>query len=109
MSSAAESGTLHILVGPGELSWPAWLLPVLARGDSVLLMQEAVWLALDGVAIAPARLGLPDRVSVYVLGADLQARGLSARALNLGIQQIDDHGWVELSERHQRVLTWGGR
>lgn len=109
MSSGSESGSLHILVGHQALAWPTSLPSLLAAGDSVLLMQEAVWLALVGVAAAPDQAGLPAGVGVYVLATDLEQRGLSQRALHPLIQRIDDAGWVEISERHRRVLTWSGR
>ncbi|MGD9585159.1 MAG: DsrH/TusB family sulfur relay protein [Lysobacterales bacterium] len=108
MSSESESGTLHTLVGHTELAWPASLGRLLAAGDSVLLMQEAVWLALAGVAVPPDRIGLPAGVEVCVLATDLDQRGLSARTRHPGVRLIDDAGWVELSERHIRMLTWGG-
>lgn len=109
MSSGPESGTLHTLAGHVDLAWPSTLPLLLAAGDSVLLMQEAVWLALAGIAAAPDRLGLPAGVKVHVLATDLQLRGLSARARHPGVRLIDDAGWVELSERHLRVLAWSGR
>lgn len=75
--------------------------PLLAAGDSLLLLESAVALALD-----PAQLqALPPGVQVLALAKDLQARGL-LQACAAQVQPIDDAAWVAATLEADRVCSW---
>lgn len=106
MSSASEIGALHVIVGHRDLALPKLLFLTLAPGDSVILLQEAVWLALATASDADLWSWLPNASGLLVLRADLEVRGLADRNLHARVQAIDDPAWVEASERHARCITW---
>jgi sulfur relay protein TusB/DsrH len=106
MSFASEAGTLHLLTGHRQLSVPAELLLTVAQGDSVILLQDAVWLALATIANRDPWQGLSSAIGIMVLAADLTVRGLADRDLHPSVTRIDDDAWVAASERHPRCLTW---
>jgi tRNA 2-thiouridine synthesizing protein B len=108
MSIAAETTTLHQLTGHRGFALPATLSALCRPGDALVLMQEAVWLALAEAAAPLLWEAIDGAVAVHVLGRDLETRGLGARQLHPRIQRIDDAHWVELSERCQRSVTWSG-
>jgi len=43
---------------------------------------------------------------VYVLGPDMEARGLEPDALLEGVEIVSYAGFVDLSVAHDRVLSW---
>ncbi len=106
MSLVSETGALHLIVGQRDLALPKLLLRTLAPGDSVILLQEAVWLALATTSDAGLWSWLPNASCLFVLRPDLEARGLADRNLHARVQAIDDPAWVEASERHARCITW---
>ncbi|MDZ4814128.1 MAG: DsrH/TusB family sulfur metabolism protein [Pseudomonadota bacterium] len=106
MSLASEIGALHLVVGQRDLALPKLLLLTLAPGDSVILLQEAVWLALATAFEPDLWSWLPNTCCLFVLRADLEVRGLADRNLHARVQAVDDPAWVEASERHARCITW---
>jgi sulfur relay protein TusB/DsrH len=82
------------------------LLRSVASGDSLFLLQDAVWLALAPTADIDPWAGLPADVSITVLLPDLVVRGLDARSLHPRVNVADDAEWVAASERHPRCITW---
>jgi|GEM_PF-1475128 len=76
-------------------------LPFLAAGDRLLLIEEAVILALD-----PQRLeAIPSGVQLLFLAEDLKARGLS-QYLPAAAQALSDHQWVSSTLEVDRVCSW---
>ncbi|MGH8475599.1 MAG: sulfurtransferase complex subunit TusB [Methylococcales bacterium] len=47
-----------------------------------------------------------DRVRVFVLSPDLEARGIPLDSLPTGIQTVDYAGFVELAVQHGPVHSW---
>ena len=79
------------------------VLGIAPAGDPILLYEDGVYAAARGTASEElVRQALEDH-PVYALGADLEARGLTA--LIDGIQVIDYDGFVELVEQ-QHVVPW---
>lgn len=108
MSIVSENLTLHQLTGHRGFALPATLTELCQPRDVLLLMQEAVWLALAEIPAPAIWDHLDSTVALHVLSRDLETRGLSGRQLHPRIQLTDDRQWVELSERCQRSVTWGG-
>ncbi len=106
MSSVSDSGVLHVLSGQTGLQpLPALLLAVSA-GDSIVLLQDAAWLALAPGVGGDIWAKLPDGIAVLVLLADLELRGFERQALHPCVRVGDDTDWVAASERHARCITW---
>lgn len=89
--------TLHLLHAAHNetTALRSWL----AFGDSLLLRESAVILALREPRFHA------DGVALYVLHADLLARGLQL-AEGSHWQVIDDEQFVALSIRHARCVSW---
>lgn len=75
----------------------------LLPGDALLLIEDGVYGAQDQTIFSDRVKAALEKNAVYVLEADLQARGIS----NLvgGVQKIDYEGFVGLVEEHQ-VTSW---
>lgn len=77
-----------------------------APGSCIILIEDGVYGALAGGALA-AQLqdGMRAR-EVYALGADLQARGIDSSRLIDGIEVVDYAGFVGLAARCERIQSW---
>ncbi len=92
--------TLHTVNKNGQ---PLELcLRVVNKGDSLLLIEDGVY-ALFEVPDILAEL-IKD-VSLYVLEADVLARGVSNRN-ELEIELVDYQGFVSLTETNEKTLSW---
>ncbi len=91
--------SLHTVNHTDPQLWRDCLL-TLAAGDAVLLLEEAVYLALPGALPAP----LPAETPCYVLQEDLVLRGLLGRTGDF--QPISAAGFVALTLEHPRVVSW---
>lgn len=76
-------------------------LQLLAAGDAVLLLEEAVYAAQQVLPPLP----VPAGVTLHVLAADLAARGIAAR-IRPDFCSIDHAGFVDLSLAHAKVINW---
>ena len=109
MQNSSLNGTLHILnKSPGHARFSACLTHVLA--DDALVLLE------DGVLGAqhPLLRQLPASVTVYILEADAQARGLARlsatsscdSASGSSIKWCDMLMLVKLTESHPHIINW---
>ena len=74
----------------------------LLLGDAILLIEDAVYALFEASdVLTEVILDIP----VYVLEADVLARGVSNRD-DLNITAVDYDGFVELTEAHDKVLGW---
>ncbi|MFT6614950.1 MAG: tRNA 2-thiouridine synthesizing protein B [Halopseudomonas sp.] len=81
-------------------------LRVLASKQSVLLIEDAVYALLpESIALSNISL-LPDEVRMYVLDADMQARGLALDDLPKHIEPINYDRMVEICAQSSKVLSW---
>ncbi len=87
--------TLHIVSRQLDASTLASLQRSLNEGDALLLSCDGVYLALRPGFALPC----------VALAGDVEARGLQA-LWPAGVEQIDHAGWVELSLRHPKSLSW---
>ena len=77
-----------------------------SQGACVLLMEDGVYAALAGSsAEAQLKVGL-GKVSVYVLGPDIKARGFREDRLIDGIKVVDYAGFVDLAVENDKVQAW---
>lgn len=75
-------------------------------GDSVLLMEDGVVAAVKGTAVA-GRIGdAAKQLNVYVLGADLQTRGLDPANVVDGVKVADYGTFVDLAAAAKTVNAW---
>lgn len=80
-------------------------LRMLAPGDSLLLLEDGVYLAAQMQAGTPLRSLVPRGVTLYALDPDLLARGISGK-LPEDFSGIDYAGFVQLCLTHPRVVNW---
>lgn len=80
-------------------------LRTLANGDSLLLLEDGVYLAPQLHADATLRSAVPEGVTLYALTPDVVARGLSAK-LPVDFSGIDYNGFVQLCLAHPRIVNW---
>ncbi len=74
-------------------------------GSSVLLIEDGIYAVIKG-SQAMSRIQDASGVSFYVLGPDLQARGISQDHVIDGVTVVDYGGFVDLVTRHDSVQSW---
>ena len=78
-------------------------LAVLAAGDTLLLLGDGVYAAMEGAVTCELIVQGP--AEVHVLAEDAAARGVCSR-LAPAITPLDMAGFVALSERYPRQMAW---
>lgn len=76
------------------------------KGSSVLLIEDAVYAAANDSVASEILVQAMQRVSVYVLGPDLRARGLQQSRLLEGVKKVDYRGFVRLVTEHKGIQSW---
>lgn len=80
-------------------------LRMLAPGDSLLLLEDGVYLAAQLREGTPGRSLIPQGVKLYALAPDVAARGISGK-IPVDISGVDYTGFVQLCLSHPRVVNW---
>ncbi len=75
-------------------------------GSAVLLMEDAVYGAIDGTDVSDRVTERMGDLSFFVLGPDISARGLSDSSLINGIEIVDYGGFVDLVAEHDATQAW---
>jgi len=75
-------------------------------GDSVLLIEDAVLGSRRGGGYAQTLSTACARSNIYVLGPDLEARGIKKADVVEGVSVVDYDGFVALVEASDRVCGW---
>ncbi len=76
------------------------------KGNAVLLLEDGVYGAIKGGnASGMVEKALSD-VSIYVLGADMKARGVDESKIIDGIKVVDYKGFVDLTVENDKVNAW---
>ncbi len=75
-------------------------------GAAVLLIEDGVYAALAGTSAEPRVVAALDKLRVYVLGPDLEARGFREDRLISGIGVVDYAGFVDLAAENDKVQAW---
>ena len=74
-------------------------------GSAILLIEDGVYAAANDTAFASTMEQAMQKHSVYVLGPDLDARGLGEKVMD-GIKVIDYAGFVDLAAENNVVESW---
>ncbi len=75
-------------------------------GDAILLIEDGVYGALAGSALADAVKARAGDVSVFVLSEDADARGLDTGKLLDEVTGVSYDGFVDLVAQHDRTHAW---
>ena len=75
-------------------------------GSSVLLIEDGVFAAVKGTTVSDKVAGAMSDKSFYVLGPDLNARGLTDDQVIDGIKIVDYEGFVDLTAECENVQAW---
>lgn len=75
-------------------------------GSALLLIEDGVFGALRGTPFETKVSGATKKLSVYVLGPDLEARGMQAQNVLDGVKVVDYAGFVDLAVQHDCVQSW---
>lgn len=75
-------------------------------GSSVLLIEDAVYAALENTAHSSKVASRTSDLSFYVLAPDLAARGLNDAALIKAIAVVDYEDFVDLVAQHEASHSW---
>ena len=74
-------------------------------GSAVLLIEDGVYAAARETVLAQQLQEAMQRVSVYALKADVEARGMQNRVMD-GVRLVDYGGFVDLVVEHNAVQSW---
>jgi tRNA 2-thiouridine synthesizing protein B len=75
-------------------------------GDAVLMIEDGVYGALAGSALAGDVGAAADGVSLYVLEGDVKARGIAAEKLMGAVKAVGYDSFVDLVAEHDRTQSW---
>lgn len=75
-------------------------------GDAVLLYEDGVYAARKASATTADVTAAAGRLKMFVLAADLEARGVPADQVIDGIQLVDYGGFVDLVAENGPVQAW---
>ncbi|MDH5395297.1 MAG: sulfurtransferase complex subunit TusB [Gammaproteobacteria bacterium] len=75
-------------------------------GSSVLLIEDGVIASLKGTSVSDKVSKAMENVTFYVLGPDLNARGMTDDQIIDGIKVVDYEGFVDLTAEHENVQAW---
>lgn len=76
------------------------------KGSSVLFIEDGVYGAMKGTAKSSTVEDAKGDLSFYVLGPDLQARGIAEDKLIDGVKVVDYSGFVQLAADNDKVQAW---
>lgn len=74
-------------------------------GHALLLIEDGVYAATRGGALAAGMAEATRRLQVYALLPDLDARGMAGNVID-GITPVDYGGFVDLVAEHNTCQTW---
>lgn len=75
-------------------------------GSDILLIEDGVYAAIAGNSVEGKLKDALGNHSVFALGPDLSARGISEDKLIDGIKVVGYDGFVELAAKNDRVQSW---
>ena len=75
------------------------------KGSAILLIEDGVYAAAKGTAVAKQVEAVMKTVPVYALQPDIEARGMTGRVLD-GVKLVDYGGFVDLVAEHPSVQAW---
>lgn len=100
-------GTLHTVnKSPFERNALESCVRMARDGSGLLLFEDGVYAAVKGTSAEKTIADAAGRLKVYVLGPDLQARGMDADKVVDGVEVVDYEGFVDLTVSHDTVQAW---
>lgn len=75
-------------------------------GSAILLIEDAVYGAMQDTRLAEAVKQTAARCKLYALGPDLAARGVPTEKVVAGVTVVDYGGFVDLVEQNNPVQAW---
>jgi len=75
-------------------------------GDSVLMIEDGVYGAMSDTAMAEVVAGMGANVKLFVLGADVAARGIDAGRVAEGVTSVGYDEFVGMAASCDRVQNW---
>ncbi len=81
-------------------------LRLVRTGAVILLIEDAVYAATKNTVIEAKIKRALTQNRIYVLGPDLDARGLQDSEIIDGIEVVDYGGFVDLAGEHRNVQSW---
>jgi tRNA 2-thiouridine synthesizing protein B len=108
---------LHLVFrSPGESRALEQCLARVGEGDAVLLLEDGVYAAAEGSVFGGMPRAVMERVVVYVLVPDLEARGLEIqnplperegeKLREPYIEPVDYPGFVALTTEYNPIVSW---
>ena len=99
--------TLHTVnKSPFERDSLSSCIRLAAKGCAILLIEDGVFGAMSGTDHSDMVQGAMKDATVYVLGPDLAARGMSEDRVIDGIQVVDYSGFVDLTTKYDTCQSW---
>ena len=74
-------------------------------GAAVLLIEDGVYAATRGNAAEGKLRAASERLEIYVLAPDLEARGM-ANSVSEGVKLVDYGGFVDLVTKYSTCQSW---
>lgn len=94
--------TLHILnQSSGHSGTIENMIRTVTANDAVILIEDGVYTSLPPHSDSIIKCGVP----VFVLDADVKARGLTDK-VHPEFQIVDDHGFVNLCCQYSKTVSW---
>ncbi len=75
-------------------------------GDAILLIEDGIYGALVGSAVADALNESLGDVKLFLLGGDVKARGIDAEKIMIEATIVDYDGFVDMVVEHDRTQSW---
>ena len=76
------------------------------KGSPILLLEDGVYAATKGTAVSDKVGSAAGEHPMFVMGPDLQARGIEEEQVMDGITVVDYGGFVDLVVEHGTVQSW---
>ena len=76
------------------------------KGASVLFIEDAVYACTKGTQFEKAIHDNHGNIKFYVLGPDLEARGLDNSNLTTNIERVEYTGFVKLVADNEKTQNW---
>lgn len=97
---------LHIVnKSPTQTTSLASCLRLIAEGQSLLLTEDGVYAATQGLSASCGLAAALPGIKVYVLQPDLEARGIADHLVE-GVTPVDYAGFVDLVAEHPTNQSW---
>ncbi len=76
------------------------------KGSPILLLEDGVYAATSGTSLSGKVADAAKDHPMFVMGPDLQARGIAEDSIIDGITVVDYGGFVDLVVEHGTVQSW---